>query len=329
VRRREVIALLGGAAAASATWPLAAQAQRPAMPTVGFLGSSSPGSPRDALAAFRRSLADAGFVEGRSVAIDYRWTAGRFELLPALAADLARGQVAAIVAEGGPAARAAKAATTTIPVVFIAGIDPVATGLVASINRPEGNVTGVSVISRELNAKKLELLRELVPAAATIAVLLNPNNPSSALLTADMQEAARALGQQILVLHAGTERDLDAALASLAEQHAGALMVTDDPFFTTRRDQLVALAARHRIPAIYAFREFIEAGGLAYYGTSIIDAFRQLGVYTGRILKGTKPADLPVQLPTKLELIVNLKMATALGLNVPTSILLRADEVIE
>jgi len=297
---------------------------------IGFLHPATAESSAQVLAAFRRGLGETGYVEGRNVALEFRWADGRNDRLPALAAELVGRRVAVIAAPGGDSsAFALKAATTTIPVVFIAGIDPVATGLVASMNRPEGNVTGVSVISRELNAKKLELLRELVPAAATIAVLLNPNNPSSALLTADMQEAARALGQQILVLHAGTERDLDAALASLAEQHAGALVVTDDPFFTTSRDQLVALAARHRIPAIYAFREFIEAGGLAYYGTSIIDAFRQLGVYTGRILKGTKPADLPVQQPTRFELIVNLKMATALGLNVPTSILLRADEVIE
>jgi putative ABC transport system substrate-binding protein len=326
MRRREFITLLGGAAAA---WPLAARAQQPALPVIGFLNGGSPQPRAHLVAAFRQGLREIGFVEGQNVAIEYRWADDRNERLPALAAELASRQVAVIAALGGPAAVAAKAATATIPIVFQVGVDPVAKGLVASMNRPGGNVTGVTVMSRELNGKKLELLVGLVPEAAAIAVLLNPSNPNNEIFTSDIKAAARALGQQILTVNVSNEGDLDAALTNLIPQHADALVVTNDALFTSRRDHIVALAARHKIPAIYAYREFPAAGGLMSYGTSLAEGFRQVGIYTGRILKGATPADLPVMEPMRFELVINLKAAKALGLEVSATLLARADEVIE
>jgi putative ABC transport system substrate-binding protein len=326
MRRRAFLTLLGGAAA---TWPLAARAQRPAMSTVGFLSGTSDASTSGTLLGLRQGLTESGYVEGKNVAIEYRWANGQYDRLPRLAAELAGRQVAVIFAAGGPSARAAKSATATIPIVFSVGVDPVASGLVASLNRPGGNVTGVSWIARELDAKRLELLRELVPTAPVIAVLYNPNNPNTELLSRDLQEAARVLGQQILVLNVSTEHEFDTALATLVQQRAGALVVTDDPFLTSRRDRLVALVARYAVPAIYPWRRFADAGGLMSYGADNAPLIRQAGIYTGRILRGEKPADLPVMQPAKFELIINLKTANALGITVPTSILLRADEVIE
>jgi putative ABC transport system substrate-binding protein len=326
MRRRTFITLLGGAAA---RWPLAARAQQPAMPVVGFLNGGSPQPRAYLVAAFRQGLRQMGFVEGQNVAIEYRWAEDRNERLPALAAELVSRQVAVIAALGGPAARAAKPATATIPIVFSAGVDPVASGLVVSMNRPGGNVTGVSVMSRELNAKQLELLGGLVPEAAAIAVLLNPSNPNNEIFTSDMKAAARALGRQILIVNVSTDGDLDAALTNLIPQHAGALVVTNDAFFTSRRDHIVTLAARYKIPAIYAYREFLVAGGLMSYGTSLAEAFRQVGIYTGRILKGATPADLPVMQRTRFELVINLSTAKALGLEIRPMLLARADEVIE
>jgi putative ABC transport system substrate-binding protein len=326
VKRREFITLLGGAAAA---WPLAARAQQPAMPVIGFLSSGAQESDAFRLTAIRRGLNEVGYVVGHSVAIEYRWAENQYERLPKLAMELVHRPVTAMVATGGPAALAAKASTAAIPILFLVGIDPVTSGLVASINRPNGNATGVSLVARELNAKKLELLHELLPTAAGIGVLLNPSNPSIETFTSDVKEAASSLKQRIVVLKISTDYDLDAALANLVEQHVGGLVVTDDPFFTNRRDRLAVLAARHRIPAIYPWREFAEVGGLVSYGPSFTDALRQVGIYVGRVLKGEKPADLPVILPSKFELVINLKAARALGLDVPPMLLARADEVIE
>ncbi|HYU11097.1 MAG TPA: ABC transporter substrate-binding protein [Stellaceae bacterium] len=326
MRRRDFIIFLAGAMVA---WPLAARAQQKAMPVIGVLITGSPDPNSPFMAAFRQGLSEAGYVEGQNLAIEYRWAEGHYDRLPALAADLVGRKVDLIVANSPPSALAAKSATSTIPIVFRGGSDPVGDGLVASLARPGGNLTGASAFADDLTAKRLELLSELVPQARVIALLVNPNLSSAERVMRDAQEAARANGVQLQILKAGTESEIDAAFASLVELHAGALLVAGDPFLSSRREQLVALAARHAVPAIYAWREFAASGGLISYGPSLTAAFRLVGTYTGKILKGAKPADLPVQLPTKFELVINLKTATALGLTVPQSFLMRADEVIE
>jgi putative ABC transport system substrate-binding protein len=326
VRRREFITLLGGAAA----WPVAARAQQPAMPVIGFLRSTAATGSEHIVTAFLRGLKEAGFVEGRNVAIEYRWADNQNDRLPVLAADLIRRQVTVIVAAGIPAALAAKAATTTIPIVFEIAADPVEVGLVASLNRPGGNLTGVTTLNVELGPKRLELLHEVVPTTRSIALLVNPASPvNAARLSTDTQAAARAFGLQLNVLHASTERDFDAVFASLIQLRAGALVIGNDAFFLSRSEQLAALTVRHTQPTIFAYREFAAAGGLMSYGGSLTDAYRLTGVYTGRILKGEKPVDLPVQQSTKVELFINLKTAKTLGLTFPITLLGRADEVIE
>jgi putative ABC transport system substrate-binding protein len=327
MNRRELMLLMGGAAV---VWPLAAHAQQRAMPVIGYLGLASPGPFAPFVAAFHQGLGETGYVEGQSVEIEYRWAEGRYDRLPTLATDLVDRKVDLIVTGGGAlAALAAKNATSTIPVVFETGVDPIKTGLVASFARPGGNLTGFCILTAELNPKRFELLSELVPTAKAIALLVNPNNSTTERSARDVHEAARAKGVQLLMLKATTESEIDGAFASLAQLHAGALLVGNDPFFLSRREKLVALAARDAVPAMYEWREFTAVGGLASYGTSLAGMFRQAGIYAGRILKGEKPADLPVQQPTKFELVVNLKTAKALGLTVPQSILARADEVIE
>jgi putative ABC transport system substrate-binding protein len=325
VRRREFISLLGGAAA---TWPLAARAQQGAMPVIGFLNSRAFGENATLLVPFHRGLKEAGYVEGQNLTVEYRWAEEKYDRLSALAADLVGRRVAVIVANG-PAVRPAKAATSTVPIVFVVGFDPVAFGLVGSLNRPSGNLTGVSVLDVEIGAKRLELLHELVPTATVMALLVNPTTPAAETIARDAQVAARALGLQLHVLRASSDRDFDTVFATVAQRRVGALVIGADPFFTNQSRQLAELAARHAVPTIYEFREFAAAGGLISYGTSIGDAYRLAGAYTGRILKGEKPADLPVQQSTKFELVINLKTAKALGLTVPDKLLAIADEVME
>ena len=327
MRRREFITLLGGAAVA---WPIAAHAQQTALPVVGFLHSQTPAALAERLRGLRRGLKDTGYVEGESVAIDYRWAENQNDRLPALAADLVRRQVAVIAAIGPPPALAAKAATTTIPIVFAVPDDPVRLGLVASLSRPGSNATGINFFVAELIAKRLELLRELVPAAVRVAVLVNPDDTQiTPLILRDVEAAARAMGLQIQVVRASTSREINAVFASFARERPDALFLGADPFFTTRRMQLTHLASRHAIPAVYSVRDYVDAGGLISYGTDVTDAWRQVGVYAGRILKGAKPADLPVVQSTKFELVINHQTARILNLTVPPTLLATADEVIE
>jgi ABC-type uncharacterized transport system substrate-binding protein len=326
IKRREFITLLGGAAMA---WPLAARAQQPPMPVVGFLSSGSADLLADRVRAFRLGLSEIGHVEGRNIAIEYRWAEGENDRLSGLAADLVRRQVTVIAAAGGLSARAAKAATTTVPIVFWIEGDPVEVRLVASLNRPGGNLTGVTTLGAELGAKRLELLHEVIPTAIVIAVLVDPSTLTAATLSKDLQAAARSLGLQLLVLHANSERDFATSFATLIQQRAGGLVIGPGPLFFSRSEELAALALRHGVPSIFQSREFAAAGGLMSYGGSATDSYRQVGAYTGRILKGEKPADLPVQQATKVDLLINLKTAKALGLEVPPTLLARADEVIE
>jgi putative ABC transport system substrate-binding protein len=324
IRRREFIFTLGGAAAA---WPLAARAQQPATPVVGFLNSGSPEA--FLVAAFRQGLSETGYVEGQNLAIEYRWAEGAYDRLPALATDLVRRQVAVIFAGAPPAVLAAKAATTTIPIVFTSGGDPVELGLVSSLNRPGANVTGVSFLVNELGAKRLELLRELVPTAASIGFLANPARASFESEAKDAQQAAQTLGVQLHVLDASSEREIEVAFANFVQRRVNALLVGTDAFFLGRRDQLITLTDRLAIPTMYNLPDYVAAGGLISYGPSIKDVYRQAGVYTGKILKGAKPADLPVMQPTKFELVLNLKTAKTLGLTVPLIMQMTADQVIE
>jgi putative tryptophan/tyrosine transport system substrate-binding protein len=323
MRRREFMALLGGAAAA---WPLTARAQQPGWPTIGFLGSSSAASDVE---NFRRGLGDVGFVEGRNLVVEYRWAEGRYERLPALAAELARHPVAVLAAGGITAAVAAKAATATVPIVFYTGADPVKLGLVSNLNKPDGNATGAVFWGKQLVAKQLELLHELIPRADTIAFLVNPSNAAIESETNDAQAAADALGQKLIVVMASTEDGLAGAFVAAVRERAGALILQGDPFLSSRRTRLVVLAARHGIAMMSSLRDFPATGGLMSYGASIADAARLVGLYSGRILKGEKPADLPVQQGTKVELVINLGTAKTLGLTVPPTLLARADEVIE
>jgi ABC-type uncharacterized transport system substrate-binding protein len=326
MKRREFMRLLGGAAAA---WPSAARAQHPAMPVIGFLSPTSPDTNADFLRTFRQALKQTGYIEDQTVAIDYRWAGNQIDRLPALAGDLVHRRVAVIAAAAQPAAFAAKAATATIPIVFILSDDPVRLGLVTSLARPGGNLTGVNFLIVELTAKRLEFLRELVPGTVRVAVLVNPTNPNAETIVKDVEMAARAMGLQIQVHNAATIAEIDAAFAAFMRERPDALFVGTDPFFRARRGQLALLAANHKVPATFAFRDYAEAGGLMSYGASLNDAFRQVGDYCGRILNGAKPTDLPVVQSSRFELVINLKSARMLGLNVPPTLLATADEVIE
>ena len=326
MRRRSFIALLGGAAA----WPLVARAQQPAMPAVGFLNSASAAEWTRFLTAFRRGLRETGFVDGVNVTVEFRWAEGQYDRLPTLATELVNRGIAVLVATGGStSALAAKAATTTIPIVFSTGGDPVQEGLVVSLDQPGGNSTGVSLLTNVLVAKRLEILREVVPNASVIGMLLNPRGAGAKAQLEDVEKAARTIGQQVHILRASSEREFEAVFATFAQTRIGALLVGADPLFSSRRDQLVALAARHRIPSIYEWREYAEAGGLMSYGSDLADGYHQVGIYVGRILKGEKPADLPVVQLTKVEFVLNLKTARSLGLTISLPLLGRADEVIE
>jgi putative tryptophan/tyrosine transport system substrate-binding protein len=325
LRRREFITLLGGAAA----WPLAARAQQPGSPVIGFLNSGSAAEWAHLVAAFKDGLNELGFVEGRNVAVEYRWAQGENERLPRLAADLVGRQVAVIAAFGPPAALAAKAATTTIPIVFMAGTDPIDLGLVTNFRRPTGNATGFNVFAEVLTPKRQELLHDLVPAAPLVALLVDPTAAQTRSELPGVQAAADKIGQQVRIFNVSNDHEIDAAFATIVDRHIGGLIVQTDQFFTVRRDQLVLLTTRHAIPTIFGWREFVMSGGLMSYGTSLRAAYRQVAIYVGRILKGEKPADLPVQQATAFEMVVNLKAAKALGVTIPTAILLRADEVIE
>jgi putative ABC transport system substrate-binding protein len=325
VRRRELIALLGGAAA----WPLAARAQPASMPVIGFLNGTSPVSVRRQVAAFHQGLKDAGYVEGQNATIEYRWAHGQYERLPVLATELIRRPVAVLAATSTPAALAAKGATTTVPTVFTTASDPVELGLVASLARPGGNITGATQLNVELGPKRLELARELIPMASIIGLLVNPTNPVAKYLSQDLEAAARTLGLQLDVLHTSSEREIDDAFATLVQRRAGALVIVADPFLVSRSEQLGALTLRHALPTIFQYQEFLDAGGLISYSGRATDSYRWAGNYSGRILKGEKPADLPVHQSTKVDLIINLRTAKGIGLEVPPSLLARADEVIE
>jgi putative ABC transport system substrate-binding protein len=326
MKRREFIALLGGT---TATWPLAARAQQPNTPLVGFLNSGASKGFQSLVAAFRQGLSESAYVEGQNLAIEYRWADGDYEKLPSLAADLVGRHVSAILAGGPPAVAAAKSATTTIPIVFTSGGNPVELGFVSSLNQPGGNVTGVSFLTNELGAKRLELLRELVPAATSVGLLVNPTRPSFESEVKNAQEGAQALGVKLIVLNASTEAEIDTAFAELSQQRIAALLIGTDPFFQTRRDQIVALANRLRIATMYNIREYVVAGGLISYAPSLAEVYRQAGTYIAKILKGAKPADLPILQPTKFDLVLNLKTAKTLGLTVSNQMQLLADEVIE
>jgi putative ABC transport system substrate-binding protein len=327
MKRREFITILGGAAAA---WPLVAGAQQPTMPVIGFLSSRSAADSIGEVAAFRQGLAENGYDEGRNVRIEFRWAEGHFDKLPALAEELVRHPVTVLATVGGyQAANAAKAARASIPIVFAIGEDPVKLGLVSNINRPDGNLTGATFATALLGAKRLGLLRELVPDAEVIGLLVNENSDQGQEQMRDVQEAAQKLGQRLVVLNGSSEKDIDAAFASLAQQHIRALVIGADPFFDPRRNRLIALVAQHAIPAIYQFRGYAISGGLMSYGASITTHYRQVGIYVGRVLNGDKPADLPVMFPSKFELVINLKTARALGLAIPSGVLAIADEVIE